>query len=230
MNSTLNIGSIPFSEALNKIEQKHQIQPNEKRALMQLENIQIKRLAFTTDGGFCDHGNFHKELQEGLGTIKISYKDIETSEEKILILNKLESKQKEIPIDFKINAIYQKIEDAFCFYSQALDESNRLYFKNIFKNLCLHKKAYVAGLKAQYKLANYRRKQNGLKCAELQSKGKSYIIKRGIELQSELISLYEDIIPNIKNKQERNTLESHLKYIKSDKGVFSQLEKNHFLV
>ncbi|MDN3593726.1 hypothetical protein [Zunongwangia endophytica] len=230
MNSTLNRGSIPFNEALNKINQKHQIKTNEQLSLMQLQNAQIKRLAFTTDGGFCDSGNFYKELGEGLGTIKISYQDIETSKEKVLILNKMESKEEEIPLDFKINALYQKIEDAFCFYSQALDESKKLYFKNIFKNLCFHKQAYVTGLKAQYKLANYRRKQNGLKCAELQAKGKSYIIKRGLELQTELASLYEDVIPNIKDSQDRHTLESHLKYVIADKRIFSQLQNDRFMI
>ena len=75
-----------------------------------------------------------------------------------------------------------------------MDESNRLYFKTLFKNLCFHKKAYISGLKSQYKLANYRRKQNGLKCKELRNKGRDFVVKRGLELQSELEFLSGEIL------------------------------------
>ncbi len=230
MNSVANNGNISYSETLKKIRQKHQIRPNEKHSLKELKKANIRCLAFTTDGGFCEKGNFYKNLESGLGTIRIKYQDHQTEEEKVLILNKYEDENEEIPVDLKINALYQKIEDAFCFYSQALDESQRLYFKTIFKNICFHNKAYISGLKSQYKLANYRRKQNGLKCKELRAKGRDFVIKRSLELQSELESLYKDLIPSIANKQDRRTLESHLKYILEDKRLFSRLKRDNFLI
>ncbi|MCL6217196.1 hypothetical protein [Zunongwangia pacifica] len=229
MNSISNNGTISYRETLSKISQKHHIQPNERRFLKELKKANIRCLSFTTDGGFCEKGNFYKNLEVGLGTIRINYQDKDTAKERILILNKLEKENEEIPVEFKINALYQKIEDAFCFYSQALDESNRLYFKTLFKKLCFHKKAYISGLKSQYKLANYRRKQKGIKCKELSSKGRVFVIKRGLELQSELESLYRDVIPNIADLHDRHTLESHLKYVMEDKRVFSRLKSANFL-
>lgn len=231
MTPVTNNGSISYRETLRKIRQKHKIRPDERYLLKGLKNANIRRLSFTTDGGFCEKGNFYKNLETGLGTIRINYQDQDTEKEKILVLNKLEKdNNNHIPVDFKINALYQKIEDAFCFYSQALDESNRLYFKTLFENLCFHKKAYISGLKSQYKLANYRRKQNGLKCKELSNKGRDFVIKRGLELQSELESLYIDLIPNIANQQDRHTLESHLKYVVEDKRLFKSLKRDNFLI
>ena len=230
MNSLANNGSISYREALRKIRQKHQIKPNERHFLKELKHANIRCLAFTTDGGFCEKGNFYKNLETGLGTIRINYQDQHTAKEKVLILNKMEKEKEDIPIDFQINALYQKIEDAFCFYSQALEESNRLYFKRLFKNLCFHKKAYISGLKSQYQLANYRRKQNGLKCKELRNKGREFVIKRGLELQSEIESLYRDLLPQISDQQERHILESHLKYVLEDKQLIYRLKSDKFLI
>ncbi|WP_417887744.1 hypothetical protein [Zunongwangia sp.] len=208
-------------DAINKISTKYRLSNEELKALYNLESCEIKGIAFTTEGGFCNEGNFFLEENPNLGKIRIQYYNYKSERDQYLILNK------NVDLTIKINGLYREVNKLACFYKQLESEAKKLYFKHTFADAFKRKKDFLVGLKAMFNITeSSKESKNGLQCSQYRMVGCTAILECCTEYEQNLKTAYQSILTEIEEEGTQNLLKSHLSYVIADLQNLRIIQKN----